>query len=258
MNEYANYLNVKDRNREGFALNFGADISAFQSLFSNLRSIWGHLGTTRDTSGRSHVGLLVFANILFRRTIFGFEHLVTYQSYLAWSNFRSGLEAFLILGKLIDDPANAAVWMNRATGLKADKTAYRDTFTGASLESKSLSKSAAFRQVLTRLNDNFMHPNPAFAYRDTTKSDNGEDVILSIDFFDATSEIHEAHLLAYLNLLALIVEDSSQLVIQLCGFGNLPAGHNLYESVNKYRAVKLASSTLREKKILQELGLWQL
>jgi hypothetical protein len=69
MSEYVDYLNVKERNRKGFELNFGSDISAFQASFSALRSIWERLGTTRDVSGQSQVGLLVFANILIRHSI---------------------------------------------------------------------------------------------------------------------------------------------------------------------------------------------
>lgn len=258
MSEYVDYLNVKERNRKGFELNFGSDISAFQASFSALRSIWERLGTTRDVSGQSQVGLLVFANILIRHSIFGFESLVAYQSYLAWSNFRSGLEALLILGKLVDDPANAAVWVNRATDLKVDRAAYRNAFTGTALESRSLSRSVDFRKVLTHLNDNFMHPNPSFSYRDTTRIDDGKGVVLSIEFFDLVPELHEAHVLAYLNLFSLIVEDSSRLVARLCGIANLSGGENLYEGANRSRAVQLAASTPETKKIMEELGLWKL
>jgi hypothetical protein len=103
-----------------------------------------------------------------------------------------------------------------------------------------------------------MHPNPSFSYRDTTRIDDGKGVVLSIEFFDLVPELHEAHVLAYLNLFSLIVEDSSRLVARLCGIANLSGGENLYEGANRSRAVQLAASTPETKKIMEELGLWKL
>jgi hypothetical protein len=95
--------------------------------------------------------LLPFSNILVRHVIFGFEHLSCYQSFPAWLTFRPGLEALLMIGKLVDDPANAKIWLDREVDFKA----YRDAFWGKALGSKSLVRSAELRQVLTRLNDEF-------------------------------------------------------------------------------------------------------
>lgn len=36
VSEYVNYLNVKERNRKGFELNFGSGISAFQARAAHL------------------------------------------------------------------------------------------------------------------------------------------------------------------------------------------------------------------------------
>jgi len=111
--------------------------------------------------------LLPFSNILVRHSVFGFEHLASYQSFLAWLTFRPGLEALLIIGKFVDDSANAAIWKNKEFDFKS----YNKAFSGGALESKSLPRSQDFRHVLSRLNDNFVHPNQEFTYRDATRND---------------------------------------------------------------------------------------
>ena len=52
VNEYTDYLGIQIRNRETFCLNYAADLRAFQSLLTDLRSIWARLGKERDTSRR--------------------------------------------------------------------------------------------------------------------------------------------------------------------------------------------------------------
>jgi hypothetical protein len=258
MSEYTDYQSAKDANRKGFEQNYSADVQFFEAANTKLSSIWERLGTTRDKTGHSHAGLLHFANILRRHCVLGFENIATYQSYLAWSNFRAGLEALLIIGKFVDDPANAKIWLNRSSNHAADKKAYSNTFSGQGLRSKSLSRSGDLRDVLTRLNDNYMHPNPDFTYRDSTQVDAGDNVLLRIEFFDVDPGMHEAYLLAYLNLVAVVVEESCKLVVDLLGSGDPQDGLNLYKKTNELRARQLALAIPGAKKILEEYGLWQI
>jgi hypothetical protein len=258
MSEYTDYQSAKDSNRKGFEQNYSADVQFFEAANAKLSSIWERLGTTRDKTGHSHAGLLHFANILRRHCILGFENIATYQSYLMWSNFRAGLEALLIVGKFVDDPVNAKVWLNRSSNQPADKKAYSKTFSGQGLRSKSLSRSGDLRDVLTRLNDNYMHPNPDFAYRDSTQVDQGNDVLLRIELFDIDPGMHEAHLVAYLNLVAVLVEESWKLVVDLLGSGDPQDGLNSYDKTNELRARQLASAIPGAKKILEEYGLLQI
>jgi len=254
MDEYADYYSTQVRNREIFEKNFDSDIRVFKALLSKLRSIWARLGTTRGISGHSHVGLLPFSNILVRHVIFGFEHLACYQSFLGWLIFRPGLEALLMIGKFVDDPANAKIWKNR----EVDAKTYGQTFSGRALASASLSRSAEFRQVLTRLNDEFMHPNPAFAYRDATAKSEIAGILLEIQCFDMSPEVHEGHLLAYLNLLDLIVAASDSLVSGLCGPTGTVTTLETYAAREHKRATQLAAQNGVAKKIMEELGLWKL
>ncbi len=168
------------RNRETFLLNYGTDFGNFDLMIKGLRSVWDRLGNEKDTSGHSHFGLLPFVNLLVRHAIFGFQHLVSYQSFLAWLTFRPGLEAFLILGKWVDDPNNAKIWKERQINRKA----YKNAFSGQNLVSKSLPRSADFQRVLSRLNDDFMHPNPDFTYRHHRLVDQESSFYLKLHYFD--------------------------------------------------------------------------
>ncbi len=252
MDEYLSYLATQIGNRQIFLLNFADDFRTFDALFSALRAAWARLGSERDSSGGSHVGLLPFANILARHMLVGFQHLSFYQSFLAWLTLRPGLEALLMIGKFVDDPANAGIWKNR----QADWKLYQKTFSGAALESTSLPQSTAFRQVLGHLNDEFIHPNPNFAYRDATRIDEGNTVLLEIQCFDVGSDIHEAALLAYLNLLDLIVGASEGLVRNLCGPPPATTTKETYAKRHLARATRLASSNSVAKKVMEELGIW--
>jgi hypothetical protein len=253
MSELSDYSAVQIGNREVFEKNFPSDIKIFNDLLVRLRQIWGRAGTVRGLSGQSHAGLLPFSNLLVRHLIFGFEHLYCYQSFLAWLTFRPGLEALLIIGKFVDDPANAKTWRER----EIDPKAYRQAFWGSALESKALPRSAEFRQVLTHLNDEFMHPNPAFTYRDTTVKTDSAGHLIEVQFFDVDANLHEAHLLAYLNLMDNIVTASESVVTTLCGPTGVAAPAQNYEAKEQSRAVQLAKDAT-PKKILQELGLWTL
>jgi hypothetical protein len=255
MNEYLTYLATQVTNRQVFFLNFASDFRVFETLLGALRSAWSRLGGERDLSGRSDVGLLPFANILVRHTLVGFQHITLYQSFLAWLTLRPGLEALLMIGKFVDDPANATVWKNR----QADRRAYRDAFEGTALESNSLANSADFRRVLSRLNDEFMHPNPDFAFRDATQTAQNNAVLLEIQCFDTSPELHEAHLLAYVNLIDRVVAASEGLVNCLCGsHPAAPAIREAYSKRESARATRIADRNNSAKRVLLELGLWNL
>ena len=254
---FTKYISILSTNFNIFLKNYqDTYLPNFNIIISSLESIWGRLGKEKDLSGHSHVGLFPFVNLLIRHSIFGFQHIASYQSFLCWLTFRPGLEALLILGKFVDDPNNANIWKNR----ESDQKAYKQAFEGKKLISKILPRSADFQQVLKRLNDNFMHPNPDFVYRDTTILDEGgHSLFLKTEYFDTVKnvEIHEGHLLSFLNLLDQICYSSDRLVQSLCG----PATHKqrperLFSESADSRASYLASRNPVSKKVMLELGLW--
>ena len=248
------YAATQVRNRETFLLNYGKDFGVFSSQLSALLGVWSRIGVEKDLKGQSHAPLLLFFNILRRHAIFGFQHIATYQSFVAWLTFRPGLEALLVLGKFVDNPANAKIWSDRVV----DRDAYQKVFWGKSLISKSLPRSSDFRKVLTRLNDDFIHPNPDFTYRDMNVRESGQKLSLEIQFFDVSSDIHEGHLLAYLNLIDLILWASQSLVNNLYGAPpDASSVRNTFAEAEASRATDLAIRNPAAKKVMEELGLWR-
>jgi hypothetical protein len=254
LSDYLRYTAAQASNRRAFSVNFAADVRAFDEIFSSLQASWARVGIERDLSGNSQTGLLLFANILSRHTLVGFDHIASYQSFLGWLNFRPGLEALLMAGKLVDDPSIASVWKNR----RADRKAYWNAFKSTSLHSRSLRESRRFCQALDRLNDEFMHPNPTFAYRDATQNQEGKNILVEIQFFDIAPEMHEAHVLAYLHLAALLANASAELVSSLFGpMPHPPASPQGYPSHQAARARGLARRHPSAGKVMKELGLWK-
>ncbi len=243
------YFATISRARHTFLLNFAADYRRFEELVNALHSCWAGLGKQRGADGRSHAGLLPFSNILSRHTVLGFQALLSYQSFLAWLSFRPGLEALLILGRLGDDPDNARIWRERNT----NRDAYMKAFQGRALTPTSLKDGEVFRAVLTRLNDNFTHPNPDFVYRDQSYRDEK----LIVQFLEVRPELHEAHVLAYLNLVDRITLASEDLVTRL--LGEAQGGKRTpYVTTEVERARRLAAAGDLARKILVELGCWEL
>jgi hypothetical protein len=252
------YGSMATRNREAFLLKYGRDFVRFEVLLKELQQIWLRVARERDSGGRSHVGLTLLSSILVRQCVFAFQQIISFQSFLAWLCFRPGLEGLLILGKWVDDPKTALVWRTHPQ----DKHAYSRLFSGKSLVSASLPESRRFRDVLTRLTDQFVHPNPYFAYRESSlRPASDKAVILSTRFFDDSDDLHEAHLLAFLHLLEIIVLSSDKLTSSILGSSreaHLNSPRELIEQQESTRSRSLADKNPLAKKILEELGLWNL
>lgn len=77
------YGEVATQNREIFLSKHGRDFAQFEKLLQNLQAIWLRVARERDCNGKSHVGLSLLSSILIRHCVFGFQQLITYQSFLA-------------------------------------------------------------------------------------------------------------------------------------------------------------------------------
>jgi hypothetical protein len=252
--EYSEYTATQTSNRHIFRSNFSRDFDSFNLRFHKLRSTWQRIGEQRGITGASHVGLMYFANVLIRHSLLGFQLISSYQSFLAWMTFRPGLEALLIIGKLVDDPRNADVWKNKCVDWKL----YNNTFSGSALESKSLPMSKEIRQVLSRLNDDFMHPNPTFTYRDSRCKNCGNDLLIEIELFDVDYNLHEAHLLGYLNLLDLVAKVSEDLIDNLCGPLPTRIAYQSFAKQESERALRVASKSILAMQVMNDLGRWDI
>jgi len=257
---FLDYLSTEFINRQTFLLNYKLYFFNFETIINSFYSIWGRLGKETDSLGQSHVDLLPLVILFIRHSIFGFQHIFSYQSFLCWLNFRPGLEALLISGKFLDDPRNAEIWKNRKKDRESLK-AYKKKFEGPGLISEKFPQSKCFREVLSRLNEQFMHPNYEYIDRETEILDQGgSSLFMKTDYFDKKihGDIHEAHLLAYLNLLDQISLASDELVKSLCG----PAQRkqrperSFAESVRE-RAIQIAVGNLNGRSIMENFGLWK-
>jgi hypothetical protein len=87
-----------------------------------------------------------------------------------------------------------------------------------------------------------------------------ETLVFETSFFDRQATLHEAHLLAYLNLLNEIVASCDRLVERICGSPRSSALTTANWPVSEHeatRAKRLAEGSAVAKSIMEELGLWR-
>ena len=110
------FFSTLHRARDTFLLNFGSYFGHFEMQSNLLHECWAEFGRTRDGQGQSHVGLLLLSQIVQRHVVLGFQSLLSYQSFLTWLTFRPGLEAFLFIGKWVDDPNPWFAYREQSSG----------------------------------------------------------------------------------------------------------------------------------------------
>lgn len=248
------YRSALSYNREVFLIQQGALVKAFSAIDDNFASLLQPLATKRDSSGHSHVSLAPFLLLLQRQARAAFEFFSADQSYQGWVLARPGIESALIIGKWVDDLANARVWQNRY----ANRFAYRERYSGQALRSKSLVNSARIQSVLSKINDDFVHANPDY-YGRHLRAGPGDPgyVNVLLDYFD-DDPVQEAHVLAFLHLLLVIQQDLADLLGHLFGVPVvLPSGIAEFERTFLPRVQPLVAQYSGAKAILEELGSWQ-
>jgi len=248
------YRSALSYNREVFLIQQGALVKAFSTIDDNFASLIQPLATKRASNGHSHVSLVPFLLLLQRQARAAFELFSVDQSYQGWVLARPGVECALIVGKWVDDQANARLWQDRYL----NRSAYRKEYSGQALRSKSLVNSARIQSVLSKINDDFVHANPDYYGRHllTGPADPGYvDVVLS--YFD-DDPVQEAHVLAFLHLLLVIQQDVADLLGRLFGVPViLPNGIVEFERAFLPRVHALVARHSGAKGILEELGSWQ-
>jgi hypothetical protein len=180
--------------------------------------------------------------------------LASNQSYEAWVLGRPMLEACLIIGKWVDDFANAEIWKNREN----DRKAYQKAYQGKKLESRSLPRSGALRKVLSRINDEFIHPNNRYYSRHIeVLPESDKSVYIQVHYFDPDTVDHLAHVFAFLHLV-LVAQDSIAMLWQnLFGeAGQVAVGLETFESEFSERVGQFLKSHPEKRPVLEELGLW--
>uniref|UniRef100_Q026W4 Uncharacterized protein n=1 Tax=Solibacter usitatus (strain Ellin6076) TaxID=234267 RepID=Q026W4_SOLUE len=207
------YRSALSYNREVFLLEHSDKVKAFSAIDDVFFRLIEFPRSMRDLNGNSLVALVPFILLLQRQSRAAFEALSVFQSYQAWVLLRPGIEAALIIGKWVDDPASAKVWKDR----DQDRRAYGSQYTGRALRPTSLPASDKIQGVLSKVNGDFVHANPDYYSRhlDASVGDPGY-VNMILGYFDDDG-LHEAHVLAFLRLLLVIEESLAGLSAKLFG-----------------------------------------
>ncbi|HEY9141172.1 MAG TPA: hypothetical protein VIN93_09785 [Bryobacteraceae bacterium] len=202
------YRSVLAYNREVFLIEHGELIKAFSAIDANFSALVEAPRTMRDASGKSYVSLIPFLLLFQRQSRAAFEAFAVHQSYQGWVLLRPGIESVLIIGKWVDDPANAKIWQNRnkEPNRKEHRKAYQNAYSGPALRSKCLPSSERIQTVLSKVNDNFVHANPDY-YDRHLKAGAGDPGYVNfwLDYFDDDTLL-ETHVLAFLHLVLVMQE----------------------------------------------------
>ena len=216
---YLQFRSVLTANREVFLLNHRFYIKCFLDVEGNFDPIGETLRSQRDPAGRSHISLLPFLFLFQRQVTVAFDLVSSDLCYQAWVLVRPGLEAVLMAGKWIDDPAFAAIWSDRQNRRKE----YSKAYSGKGLQSASLKWSEELQGVLRRINDEFVHANTDYYGRHLSLRPADQNSInVELAWFEE-DHVQEAHTIALLSLvitaqesLARALEDLLATSVQLC------------------------------------------
>lgn len=241
-------------NRRVFLLNHPWAFFTYYKLHETFTKLGDVLSKGRTESGKSYVGLIPFLLIMQRQSVNAFLSLTSPQSFQAWVLLRPCLEATLMAGKWVDDPANAIVWRNRETNRKA----YSNTYQGKALRSRSLPRSAEIQMVLKTINDDFLHANPRYYDRHTKMDVLDEDTFfMKLEYFDEEQD-YIPHTLAFLHLICIVQDSLSRMIAgDIVDQSPIPAGLSDLEATLQPRVDEFLSKHPDRRPVIEELGIWK-
>ena len=250
------YRAAISQNREVFLLNYKTEFETFDLSDKIFPRFMTALGSVPSLNQKGQPQFTPFLQIMQRQARNAFEYLSAYQSYPAWVTLRPFVEAALIMGKWIDDPQNATIWISRNAGKNARKQ-YQDAYSGDSLRSQSLPGSDAIRQVLARIHDEFLHTNPHYYTRAIAFLDvDARQAAFRIDAMDDPAD-HRAHLYAFLHLIWIVLHAVGRLFEGK--YGAKPEFRvDLGKMEHEFAAtvVSIARQNEVHRTVLTQLGLW--
>lgn len=196
---YSDYLSSLGEHRSAFQHNQRREILAFKGIFDSFTALRRAVLDGKDREGKCPIDFQMFLLVMQRQAALAFDLLRAYQSFAAWAVLRPCLEAALVMGKWVDDPANAETWLRRLE----DRARYLKAYQGANILSVSLPRSADIRAALTRINDDLSHVNAAYVSARAQCVATAEYEYRGVLYFDRDDEL-QAHLYAMLHLLMVV------------------------------------------------------
>ena len=247
------YRAALNQHREVFLLNYRAEIESFDAL-DKFFPRWASIAVALPAAkGRDAITPGPFLQIMQRQARNAFEALTEYQSARAWTALRPFVEAPLIMGKWLDDPQNAVIWLSRNSGKNARKD-YQDAYSGDSLKPQTLPGGDSIRLVLARLGDDFLQTQSRYYTRPVTFTPGGARP--APDGADDPAD-HRAHLYAVLHLLWFVLRSTGRMLAPSCG--NRPELRIDLERMERDFAapvMAIARENETHKNVLTQLGLW--
>jgi len=246
------------RNREFFLLEFGDDYRKITDLVDQFKTVWSRAGKERDIHRQSQAGLIPLTGLVSRSILYGFSGLQQIQLAVAWPNVRHAIETMLIVGKFVGDPKSAQIWNQ----WKQNKSLYIRTFQGQLDVLNAFPRSGEFRKLLSRINDEYLHPNPAQVFSSQNiivSQSKSSDKTLDIRTVYTGGDRHiiNAHVLCFVRVIADIVDASRELTNTLWGLQTQTCDLRLqYEDLNQKRVADLIKDYPDTRAILMELGRW--
>jgi hypothetical protein len=247
------YRAALNQNREVWLLNFRAEIESFDAL-DKVFPRWATLIPPLPAAkGRDVITPAPFLQLMQRQARNAFEALSEYQSARAWAALRPVVEAPLIMGKWMDDPQNAVIWLSRNSGKSARKD-YQDAYSGDSLKPQNLPGGDSIRLVLARITDDFIETQSRYYSRPVVFMPGRSKI--PADGADDPAD-HRAHLYAVLHLLWFILRSVGRMLGP--SGGNRPELRIDLEKVERdfaATAIAIARENEAHKNVLTQLGLW--
>jgi hypothetical protein len=252
-NDVIGYRSSLAANREVFLLNYREEFQAFSETDALLYRMAALLATAHAEAGHTHLSHVPLRFILKRQALNAFEAVSAFQGYQGWATLRPGIEAALVSGKWIEDPAIAQVWRDP----EQHKTAYIRNYSGKGLVSSALPHSKEFHEVLNRINDLFVHTNYRYFEKHTRLQEvDAEHLFLQFTFNDDVVE-HRAHLYAFLHLTRLLVHSLGEMyATQFSQHPELDGHLPKVQSYFRERMAAVAREAPENKETLTGLGLW--
>ena len=251
------YANAIMRNRDVSLLLLHEHVIEFSRIHvATLRAVGAFLDTSHDELMGPFV--LIFYNLYLRHTLAGFHNAISRQGFLAWYTLRPGLEGLLFLGKIAEDPANAAIWR------EPDSPEYQRTFRGAALVSEALPGSAMIRQVVATLNTSYMHPSQRFVARSFQAEElravqaTPQGVSITFSYFDS-DPVYEATVISYTSLAAAVSDSICGMLARLTDqAAEPPAAASEYRGKHSALAQRIAVRHPEAAAVLRAFGGWDL
>jgi len=253
--EYLSYSSKLSYNREAFLTNYIEELAMFEESNALLDNLVLFIQKTRDINGYSHVSLLLFIEIIKRQATITFDCITRFQTFTAWINFRPALESLLIIGKFIDNPQNTKIWMNK----KEYRKEFKKEFTGKGLVSQSLPLASKFRELLSKINDEFVHSNWNYLNKNYQQIVTNSGYVFKIPYIDKDFFEHRAFLYSFLHIYRLMIVSIGKALEPKFGHKReLHIDHKIMEKVLKPKVLKLVNERSDLVNILKIFGIWKL